>query len=178
MLIRCWKYHMHMLGEKWKVTSVPISQNESLDDLHFLEGLWIHGETKYIDVGTLVQFVVLFIFTFSAGIEILTKRISYLYCDFKNHFHIHYLINGSGLLKVDNEFTFTLACLFGDSNQLNTWEKRWALCQLLLAAPKPQPFLWANCRLGRIQRGNSSALQTLLTLYCGWPYLPQAGVCQ
>lgn len=48
------------------------------------------------------------IFTFSSGTEMMTESMLYFHCDFKYHFHIYDLIRTSGLLKVDNEFTFTL----------------------------------------------------------------------
>lgn len=40
----------------------------------------------------MVQFVALFIFTFSSGPKVTTESVSFVHCNFKNRFYIHYLI--------------------------------------------------------------------------------------
>ena len=67
-----------------------------------------------------------FYFFFLSGNEITARSALNLQCDFKNHFHIHYLSRSSELWKVNNELTFTLTYLFEESIQLNTctWEKQ------------------------------------------------------
>lgn len=94
--------------EQRKATSILSSRIDSLGELHVLD-VGRRWENKAILCGTVVKFVALFIFTFSSGTEIMTKSILYLPRDFKDHFHIHYLIRTSGLLKVNNELTFTRA---------------------------------------------------------------------
>lgn len=70
---------------------------------------------------------------------------------------------------MDNELAFTFKNLSEESSQLNacTWEKGGLLAKYFLAAHKPELFIWANCKPGRVQKSDSSAQQTSLAFCCG-----------
>lgn len=134
--------------------------------------------------GTLGQLVVLFIFTSFPCTKITTKGVSCLHCDFKGRFHIHFLIRSSGLLKVDNEFTFILIYLFEESSQLTTWKESTSEKKV---GSLPNTF-WQLLSL-RCSSEPTAGLEGAreVTHSLGrpcWPWtvagpcLPQAGVCQ
>lgn len=108
-------------------------------------------------------------------------KVLYLHCDFKNHFHIHYLIRSSGPLNINSELTFTLTNLFEESSQLNTctWEKK--------VGSLPNTF-WQLLSLSFSSEPTSSreeargASPGFSRPCCPWtaaaPCLPQTAVCQ